>query len=69
MSKMYQEKLAMVVDSLEGISRTLARVKEAIEHVRPSPLVDDYFQILVVLERVNEAKERLMKISEKQKEV
>jgi hypothetical protein len=69
MSEMYQEKLVMVVDSLEGISRTLVGVKEAIEQARPSPVVDDYFQILVALERINEAKERLMKISEKQKEV
>ena len=64
MSKLYQE-LDMVVDSLEGISRTLARVREAMEQVGPSPVVDDYFEILVAQERVNEAKDRLKKASEK----
>ncbi len=62
MSKLHQE-LDMVAESLERISRTLARVMEAMEQGGLTPMVDDYFQILIAQARVSEAKERLMKAS------
>ena len=42
--------------------------KETMEQAGPSVLVDDYFNFSVAFERINEAKERLGKIAENQKQ-
>ena len=46
----------------------MAFIKETMEQAGPSVLVDDYFNFSVAFERINEAKERLGKIAEKQKQ-
>ena len=68
MGAIYEDKLLEISNKLDPILKTLACIKETMEQTGPSVLVDDYFNILVAFERINEAKERLGKIAEKQKQ-
>ena len=67
MGAIYEDRLLEISNKLDPILNTLACIKETMERTGPSALVDDYFNILVAFERINEAKERLGKIAEKQK--
>ena len=65
MEPIYEVKLLEISNELGAILNTLACIKETTEQAGPSVLVDDYFNISVAFERINEAKERLEKIAEK----
>jgi hypothetical protein len=65
MGPIYEGQLLNICNKLGPILKAMACIKETMEGA--SVLVDDYFNILVALERINEAKERLGKIAEKQK--
>jgi hypothetical protein len=68
MEPIRDDKLLNICNKLDPILKTLGCFKETMERIGPSVLVDDYFNILVAFERINEAKERLGKIVEKQKQ-
>ena len=68
MGAIYEDKLLEISNKLDPILNTLACIKETMERTEPSVLVDDYFNILVAFQRINEAKERLGKIVGKQKQ-
>ena len=68
MGAIYEDKLLEISTKLDPILNTLACIKETIERTGPPVLVDDYFNILLAFERIGEAKERLGKIGEKQKQ-
>jgi hypothetical protein len=67
MEAIYEARLLEISNKLDPILNTLACIKETMERTGPSVLVDDYFNILVAFERINQAKERLGRIAEKQK--
>jgi len=60
----YKDKPLEISDKLDPILNTLTCLKERMEGT--GPRVDDYFNILVAFQRINEAKERLGKIVERQ---
>ena len=68
MDPIYDDKLLNICNKLDPILKTLACFKETMERAGPSVLIDDYLDILSVFERINEAKERLGRIAEKQKQ-
>ncbi len=68
MDPIYGGELLKISNTMDPILKTLARIKETMERAGPSVLVDDYFDILFAFERINEVKERLGKIAEKQEE-
>ena len=70
MGTIYEGKLLEITNKLDPILNTLACIKETMERTDPSVLVDDYFNILVAFQGINQAKEKLQKIvaKEKQKE-
>ncbi len=49
---------------LDPILETLASMRDKIERIKSLVSVDDFFSILLAYERINEAKERLLKIAE-----
>ncbi len=53
---------------LDSVLETLASMREKIERARTSILVDDFYSILLAHARINEAKERLLKLAEEQKQ-
>ena len=68
MGPIYDDTLLNICNKLGPILNTLACIKETMERAGASVLVDDYFNISVAFERINEGKERLGKIAEKQKQ-
>ncbi len=68
MGAIYKDKLLEISTKLDPILNTLVCIKEMMEGTKPSVLVDDYFDVLVVFDRITEVKERLGKIAEKQKQ-
>jgi len=67
MEPIRDDTLLNICNKLDPILKTLSCFKEMMERAGPAALVDDYFNILVAFERINEAKERLGKIVEKKK--
>jgi hypothetical protein len=67
MDPICDDKLLNICNKLDPIFKAMACIKETMGQAGPSVLVDDYFNISVAFERINEAKERLGKIAEKQK--
>ena len=63
-----EDKLLNICNKLDPILKAIACIKETMEQAGPSVLVDDYFNFSVAFERINEAKEKLGKIAEKQEE-
>jgi hypothetical protein len=68
MEAIYADKLLEISTKLDPILNSLTCIKEMMERRKPSVLVDDYFDVLVAFEQINEVKERLGKIAEKQKQ-
>lgn len=66
MNALWREKLAVLLNNLEAARKTLVCLKEMMERTKPLVLVDEYFQVLFALERVNEARGRLGKLLEKE---
>ncbi|MBU1207247.1 MAG: hypothetical protein KKH04_10010 [Proteobacteria bacterium] len=52
----------MTINNLGAVAQTLACIKEAMERTRPAVLVDEYYQVLFALARINEVGERLEKV-------
>jgi hypothetical protein len=63
-----EDNLLNICNKLDPILKAIACIKETMEQAGPSVLVDDYFNFSVAFERINEAKEKLGKIAEKQEE-
>jgi hypothetical protein len=61
-------KVQEVVNHLEVSSQTLHRVRAGMESTWPPLPVDEYYQILFALARVDEARERLGKIVDQRRE-
>ncbi len=57
-----------VCTQLDSILETLATMREKIERTKTSVLVDNFFSILLAHARINEAKKRLLKLAEDQKQ-
>ena len=62
------DKVTNIFSNLEASFKALNSVKEVMESARPSPPVHDYYQILLALTQVKEAKERLEAVIENQEE-
>ncbi len=58
------EQFFQLCSQLDSILETLASMRDKIERIKSSVSVDDFFSILLAYERINEAKERLLKIAE-----
>ncbi len=61
------DRLLGISEALDPILTSLASVRTEIERAKPSVLVDHYFSILVAFERIQEARERLVKVAGEQK--
>ncbi len=68
MDRIEGDKLFQISSQLESVIEALASVREKIERRGASGLVDEYFEILIALQRISEAKERLVKVAEDQKQ-
>ncbi len=64
MVPIYGHKLADISDRLVPLLESLIDIKRTLEVTKNPALVSDYFGILVAFDRINEAKERLLKIAE-----
>jgi len=62
------DKVINILSNLEASSKALNSVKEVMESARPSPPVHDYYQILLALTQVEEAKDRLEAVIKNQEE-
>ena len=62
------DRLLGISRALDPILTSLASIRTEIERAKPSVLVDHYFSILVAFERIQEARDRLVKVAEQQKE-
>ncbi len=68
MDAIHGDKLRGISEALDPILTSLASIRTEIERAKPSVLVDHYFSILVAFQRIQEARERLIKVSAEQKE-
>ncbi len=68
MATVNADKVINILSHLEASSKALNFLREEMESVRPSPPVYDYYQILLALTQVKEAKERLEGVIEKLEE-
>ncbi len=62
------DRLLGIGEALDPILTSLGSIRTEIERAKPSVLVDHYFSILVAFERIQEARERLLKVAADQKE-
>ena len=62
------DKVNQIVSNLEASSKALNSLKDEMESARPSPPVHDYYQILLSLTQVAEARERLEGVIKNQEE-
>lgn len=62
------DKVINILGNLEASFKSLNSLKDAMESARPSPPVHDYYQVLLALTQVKEAKQRLVAVIENQEE-
>jgi hypothetical protein len=62
------DKVINILGNLEASFKSLNSLKDDMESAHPSPPVHDYYQVLLALTQVKEAKERLEAVIENQEE-
>ncbi len=62
------DRLLGISEALDPILKSLGSIRTEIEGAKAPALIDHYFSILVAFERIQEARERLVKVAGEQKD-